>query len=102
MARLNKPLFRLTARDVMTPDPVVIADDLPLREAAQRLVSRRVAELRNEIEVDEQVQRLCQHARRDRCGHGDHVPGYRALGQVAHESVRWYTRPAAGPFRFHE
>jgi CBS domain-containing protein len=42
MARFNKPLFCLTAQDVMTPDPVVIPEDLPLREAAQRLVSARI------------------------------------------------------------
>ncbi len=45
---------------------------------------RGVAELRDEIEIDQQVQGLRQHAGGDRHRHRQQVAGDRALGQVAH------------------
>ena len=45
---------------------------------------RRIAELRDEVQVDQEIERLRQHAGRDRRGHGNEMARYRALGQVAH------------------
>jgi hypothetical protein len=43
-----------------------------------------VAEARNEIQIDEEVQRLKDHAGRHRSGHREDVRDDRALGQVFH------------------
>ena len=43
-----------------------------------------VAQLRDEVQIDQEIEGLRQHPGRDRRGHGHEMPGDRPLRQVAH------------------
>jgi hypothetical protein len=49
---------------------------------------RRVAKSRDEVEIDQHVQHLEQHADRDRRGHAQQMAWNRALRQVLHRAFR--------------
>jgi hypothetical protein len=52
----------------------------------------RVAELRDEVEIDEEIQRLKDHAGRHRRGHREDVADDRALSQI----LQWPPRAKGG------
>ena len=56
-----------------------------------------VANRRDEIQVDEEIQRLEQHARGDRRGHGDDVADDGVLSQVFHGFLEASSRPHRVP-----
>ena len=94
--------LRPTACDTsaIVPTPSVCVSAITTNIADARRADPReggVAELRDEVQVDQEIERLGQHAGRDGRGHGHEVPGNRALGQVAHGGgVRWYTTAGCG------
>jgi len=48
---------------------------------------RRVAQLRDEVEVHDVIQRLQEHARGDRRRHADQLPVDRAVREVLHAEI---------------
>ena len=93
--RLVEDVVRLGA--VLAPDRVrhqrdrAHPEDLGEREHDEHHGARgadagegRIAQLRDEVEIDDVVQRLEQHAGGDRRGHREEVARNRAVGEVLH------------------
>jgi hypothetical protein len=55
---------------------------------------RGIAKRCHERKIDQQVERLKDHASCDRPGHFENNPGHRALRQVFHQGVRPFLRSA--------
>ena len=53
--------------------------------------SPRIAQVRDEIEIDQEIQGLKQHARGDRRRHLHDVPGYRVFRQILHGVFLYHT-----------